>query len=119
MDAVEPWSPPANFYRFTPGLWVHFTGPIDSRRLKRRGYITEVEGGLVTVVDEHTFAEVSNKLSSAEVAYITPKFDIDMAELEVAASQGPSIPARDRVHPLVGRWVIITLGPHKSYKGVV
>ena len=119
MDAVEPWSPPANFYHLTPGLWVRFTGPINNRQLKRRGYITEVDGGLITVVDKHTFAEVSNKLSSAELANIRSKFDIDRAELEVAVSQGPSLPAGDRVHPLMGRWVIITLGPHKSYKGVV
>ena len=78
-----------------------------------------MEDGLATVVDEHTFAEVSNKLSSAELANIRPKFDIDRAELEVAASQGPSIPAGDKVHPLVGRWVIVMMGPHKGYKGVV
>ena len=78
-----------------------------------------MEDGLVTVVDEHTFAEVSNKLSSAVLANNRPKFDIDTAELEVAASQGPSIPAGDRVHPLVGRWVVITTGPHRGYKGVV
>ena len=117
-----PWShgpPPSNYYHFTTGLWVKFTGPIDNGRLKRRGYITAVESGLVTVVDEHMFAEVSNKLSSAELANIRPKFDINRAELEVAASQGPSIPAGDKVHPLVGQWVIIMMGPHKGYKGVV
>ena len=115
------WShgPPANYYHFTTGLWVQFTGPIDSRRLKRHRYITKVEDGLVTIVDKHTFAEVSNKLLSAELANIRPKFDIDTAELEVAASQGPSIPTGDRVHPLVGQWVIIMMGPHKGYKGVV
>ena len=122
MDAMEPWTPPpppTNFYHFAMGLWVKFTGPIDSRRLKRHGYITVVEDGLVTVVDKHTFAEVSNKLSSAELANIRPKFDINRAELEVTASQGPSILARDKVHPLVGQWVINTVGPHRTYKGVV
>ena len=98
MDAVEPWSPPANFYRLTPGLWVRFTGPIDNRQLKHHGYITKVDGGLITVVDKHTFAEVSNKLSSAELANIRSKFNIDRAELEVAVSQGPSLPAGDWVH---------------------
>ena len=111
--------PPTNFYCLTPGLWARFTGPIDSGQLKCHRYITEVDGGLVTIVDEHTFAEVSNKLSSVVLANIRSKFDIDRAKLEVAASQGPSLPAGDWVHPLVGQWVIITLGPHKSYKGVI
>ena len=119
MGAMEPWSPPADFYCLTLGLWVRFTGPINNGQLKCRGYITEVEGSLVTIVEEHTFAEVSNKLSSAELANIRSKFNIDRAELEVTVSHGPSLPAGDQVHPLVGQWVIITLGPHKSYKGVV
>ena len=78
-----------------------------------------VEDGLATIVDEHTFAEVSNKLSSAVLANIRTRFNINTAKLEVTASQGPSIPAGDPVHPLMGRWVIITTGPHRSYKGVV
>ena len=102
MDAMEPWSPSTNFYCFTMGLWVKFTGPINSGQLEHCGYITAVEGGLVTIVDKHMFAEVSNKLSSAELANIRPKFNIDRAELEVTASQGPSIPAGDKVYLL---WV--------------
>ena len=78
-----------------------------------------MDGGLITIVDEHMFAKVSNKLSSVVLANIRSKFDIDREELEVTASQGPSLPAGNRVHPLVGQWVIITSGPHKSYKGVV
>ena len=73
MHTVEPWSPPTNFYHLTPGLWVRFTGPIDNGQLKHRGYIMEVDGGLVTIVDEHTFVEVSNKLSSAVLANIRSK----------------------------------------------
>jgi hypothetical protein len=30
MDTIKPYSPPTNFYRFTPGVWVHFRGPRDS-----------------------------------------------------------------------------------------
>lgn len=70
MDAIEPYSLPANFYQFTPGVWVHFSGPRDSERPKRRGYITSVEDGHVLVIDERTFTEVSNKISSADLAYI-------------------------------------------------
>ena len=118
-DTMEPWSPTTNYYRFTMGLWVKFTGPINSGWLKCCRYITVVEDGLATIVDEHTFAEVSNKLSSAVLANIRTRFNINTAKLEVTASQGPSIPAGDPVHPLMGRWVIITTGPHRSYKGVV
>ena len=95
-----------SFHTGAMGSFHHFTGLINSRQLKCCRYITEVEGGLVTIVDEHTFVEVSNKLSSVEVANIRPKFNIDRAELEVTASQGPSLPARDKVHPLMGWWVI-------------
>jgi hypothetical protein len=63
MDAIEPYSPPCNYFRFTPGLWVHFSGPRDSDRPKRRGYITAVEEDHALVTDELTFTEVSNKLS--------------------------------------------------------
>ena len=61
MDAVQPCPAPTNFFRFTPGLWVHFSGPIDSQPLKRRGYIKEVGDGHVVVIDERAFNEVSNK----------------------------------------------------------
>ena len=37
MDDLEPWSPSTNYYQFKPGLWVNFSGPIDSKQLKRRG----------------------------------------------------------------------------------
>ena len=70
MDNLEPWSPSTNYYQFKPGLWVNFSGPIDSKQLKRRGCITSVEDGHVVVVDERTFGEVSNKISSADLAYI-------------------------------------------------
>ena len=70
MDDLEPWSPSTNYYQFKPGLWVNFSGPIDSKQLKRRGCITSVEDGHVVVVDERTFGEVSNKISSADLAYI-------------------------------------------------
>ena len=69
MDAVEPYTPPANLYRFTPGLWVHFVGPSDSERPKRRGYITAVEDVHAVVIDERTFTEVSDHLYSAGSAY--------------------------------------------------
>jgi hypothetical protein len=64
MDAIEPYSPPCNYFRFTPGLWVHFSGPRDSDRPKCRGYITAVEEDHALVTDELMFTEVSNKLSS-------------------------------------------------------
>ena len=83
MDTMEPWSPPANFYHFTPGLWVNFTGLIHPRQLKCHRYITNMEDGLVTIVDKHTFVKVSNKLSSAELANIRPEFNINTAKLEV------------------------------------
>ena len=58
-------------------------------------------------------------MSSTNLTYIIPKFEIDKQELEVAAFQGPSLPASDKVHPLVGRWVAITVGPYRGYKGVI
>ena len=119
MDAVQPCPAPANFYRFTPGLWVNFSGPIDSKQLKRRGYIISVEDGHVVVVDERMFGEVSNKISSAGLAYIRLQFEIDTQELEVAASQGPSLPAADLVHPWLGKRVVVVQGPRRGYHGVV
>ena len=53
-------------------------------------------------------------MSSTNLTYIIPKFEIDKQELEVAAFQGPSLPASDKVHPLVGRWVAITVGPYRG-----
>jgi hypothetical protein len=64
MDTIEPYSPPRNYFRFTLGLWVHFSGLRDSDRPKRCGYITEVEEDHALVTDERVFMEVSNKLSS-------------------------------------------------------
>ncbi|KAN0128229.1 hypothetical protein V8E53_013995 [Lactarius tabidus] len=103
MDAIEPYSPPRNYFRFTPGLWVHFSGPRDSDRPKRRGYITAVEEDHALVTDELTFTE----------------FKIDTRDLEVSATQAASLPAGDLVHPLLGRRVVITQGERKGYGGVV
>jgi hypothetical protein len=64
MDAIEPYSPPCNYFRFTPGLWVHFSGLRDSDRPKCHSYITAVEEDHALVTDELMFMEVSNKLSS-------------------------------------------------------
>ena len=119
MDTMQPCPTPANFYRFTPGLWVNFSGPINSKKLKCRGYIILVEDGHVVVVDEHTFGEVSNKISSAGLAYIRLQFEIDTQELEVAASQGPSLPAADLVHPWLGKRVIVVQGPCRGYHSIV
>jgi hypothetical protein len=55
MDTMEPYSPHSNFFRFTPGLWVHFRGPHDSEQPKHRGYITAVEGAHSLVTDERMF----------------------------------------------------------------
>ena len=70
MDDLELWSPSTNYYQFKPGLWFNFSGPIDSKQLKRCRCITSVEDGHVIMVDERTFGEVSNKISSADLAYI-------------------------------------------------
>ena len=119
MDAVQPCPAPTNFYRFTPGLWVNFSSPIDSKQLKHRGYIISVEDGHVVMVDECTFGEVSNKISSADLAYIRLQFEIDTQELEVVASQGPSLPAANLVHPWLGKRVVVVQGPHRGYHGIV
>lgn len=119
MDVVEPCSPKDNFYRFRPGLWVDFSGPTDSDRSKRRGYITGVEDGRAAVIDEHTFGEVSYNISSADLAYIRLQFKIDTRELDVAASQGPSLPAADLVHPWLGKRVVVVQGPRRGYHGIV
>ena len=75
--------------------------------------------GHVVVVDKRTFEEVSNKISSADLAYIRLQFEIDTQELEVAASQCPSLPATDLVHPWLGKRVVMVQGPHKGYHGVI
>lgn len=84
MDTVEPYSPHSNFFRFTPGLWVHFRGPRDSERPKRRGYITAVEGAHTRVTDERTFTEfeIPNGRGSTqpcfwteELGNLVPNFD--------------------------------------------
>ena len=119
MDTMQPCPTPANFYRFTLGLWVNFSGPIDSKQLKRCRYIISVEDGHVVVVDKHTFGEVSNKISSVDLAYIRLQFEIDTQELEVVASQGPSLPAADLVHPWLGKRVIVVQGLHRGYHSIV
>ena len=116
---MEPCTPTNNFYRFTPGLWVDFSGPTDSDRPKCRGYITGVEDGRAAVIDECTFGEVNNKLCSADLAYSRLQFKIDTQELEVVASQGPSLPAADLVHPWLGKRVVVVQGPRRGYHGVV
>jgi hypothetical protein len=63
MDAIELRSPSCNFFCFTPGLWVHFSGPRDFEQPKRCSYITAVNEDHVLVTDELTFMEVSSKLS--------------------------------------------------------
>jgi hypothetical protein len=89
MDTVEPYSPHSNFFRFTPGLWVHFRGPRDSERPKRRGYITAVEGAHTRVTDERTFTEVSNKMSSADSTDIGLSSRSPMAEGQLSLVFGP------------------------------
>ena len=62
MDAIEPYTPALNFFRITPGLWVHFSGPTDTDRPRRRGYITAVEDAHAVVIDERTFTEVYEEM---------------------------------------------------------
>lgn len=62
MDAVEPYTPAFNFFQITPGLWVHFSGPTDTDRPKRRGYISAVEDAHAVVIDERTFTEVCEEM---------------------------------------------------------
>ncbi|KAN0128004.1 hypothetical protein V8E53_014181 [Lactarius tabidus] len=100
MDTIELHSPSCNFFRFTPGLWVHFSSPRDSEQPKCRGYITAVEEDHALVTDELTFTE----------------FKIDTQELEVSATQAASLPAGNLVHHLLGRRVIITQGECKGSK---
>ena len=116
---MEPCTPTNNFYRFTPGLWVDFSSPTNSDQPKRRSYITGVEDGRAAVIDECTFGEVNNKLCSADLAYSRLQFEIDTQELEVVASQGPSLPATDLVHPWLGKRVVVVQGPRRGYHGVV
>jgi uncharacterized membrane protein SirB2 len=42
-----------------------------------------------------------------------------MRELEVSATQAPSLPAGNLVHPLLGRRVVITHGECRGYNGIV
>lgn len=42
-----------------------------------------------------------------------------MQKLEVSDSQAPSLPANNLVHPLVGKQVVVTYGPHRGYNGYI
>lgn len=42
-----------------------------------------------------------------------------MRDVQVASTQGPSLPKKDHVHPLVGQRVKITRGNSKGYRGLV
>ena len=78
-----------------------------------------MEDGLVIMVDECTFGEVSNKISSADLAYIRLQFEINTQELEVAASQSLLLPATDMVHPWLGKRVVVVQGLHRGYHSIV
>lgn len=65
MDAVEPFSPPLNFYRIKVGTWVEFNGR-DTEHSKRRGCIRVVEEMHALVIDECTLAEVRVNTYSKE-----------------------------------------------------
>jgi hypothetical protein len=58
VDAVEPCTPPRNFYRFTEGTWVNFSVPGKPEEPKRRGCIRSVEDTHALVMDERTFGDV-------------------------------------------------------------
>ncbi len=66
MDAVEPYKAPGHFYRFKVGVWVEFSSQEATEGRKRRGYVKEVDDQYASVIDEHTFIEVRDKLDSKQ-----------------------------------------------------
>ncbi|KAH9171227.1 hypothetical protein EDB89DRAFT_2179677 [Lactarius sanguifluus] len=103
MDFVEFFDPSRWFYTLKPGSWVEFHKPGDFQRFARRGYVRAMSDTLASVVDEHTWNEI----------------EIDMRDVQVAGTQGPSLPKKDRVHPLVGQRVKVTHGNSKGYRALV
>ena len=66
---MEPYKPPPSFYRFTQGIWVHFSGPNNIERPKHRSYITAVDDVQAVVIDERTFIEVCIDLVYTDFAH--------------------------------------------------
>ena len=118
MDAVEPFEPPHLYYRFKEGVWVSFRQSTDRESLTRRGHVKAVTDTHATVIDEHTFTEVSDPIySQAKSKLHALQFNIDTRELEICEVQGPSLPKSDPIHPLVDKQVIVKRGPLKGLYG--
>lgn len=66
MDFVEIFNPTRRFYTLKTGTWVEFhkPGDLSSQRLARRGYVRAMTDTLAFVVDEHTWHEVCDRVSS-------------------------------------------------------
>ena len=64
MYYVTPYNPPHTFYQFKPGTWVDFRGPKDTERPKRRGWVYSVEDTHALVIDERTYTQVREHIST-------------------------------------------------------
>ena len=117
-DAVEPFEPPRLYYRFKEGDWVSFRQSSDRGSHTRRGHVKAVTDTHATVIDEHTFTEVSESLySEAKSKLHRLQFNIDTRDLEICEVQGPSLPKSDPIHPLVDKQVVVKRGPLKGLYG--